>query len=948
MADEPNIVGTASISIDVQTLKQTADKSKAVIEDVAKSARASAKKASESATDAAKAPIANVIGRRRTQAEKDAEFDAKTRARIERETGWETNRVIKRQQIERNRIIRETGWAQARERKAQEKEVARAQRETEREDARQRRNIFLQERAQQVERQRDLSRLRGVSDRTLRAPAAVQAQIAGILNAPGAAVARSGMRGVGLSPMQAIITQLQAGGIAPPVAQFAAGAGGRRPPGWGGGRGVAGGGGMFGGSMGRRILGGAASALGIGVTGFGAYAAVQAGQAVVDATKTATAYERQKIAAEGLAGSQAKLNALLEAYSQASGGAVDKVTSLANVTRLLATGFAKTVPEAERFVRATRGASIALGRPQEEVTQETQLAISNTSVKRLDQIGLGIQEVNDRIEQLRATNSNWTREMAFQDAVLSVMEEKYGSLTETAEGQATEVELLAKAWNDLYLTMGQSAQGGVNETASWLSNLIGLLDAAIARSQQLRKDRESITGPNAWVMPGGFIAPWQNAGPGIDLGRFAASSVSRDRARHPRGRIGNVAITPPRFDEEEMEGLREFERSKTEMEEQHQAERLQATEQYEESRTSVIRNYEKQIAREAEDFAIRRARSARDYNKSVSDLIEDAAKRDTELTEDYTERVADFREDSEKRIAELQEEYQEQREKSEKDHQDRLLKAAGSLDAIAVLDERKRWKRENEEREDAHKEQLEEARDSLSEQLEDAREAYEERLADAREADAERLQDMQDARAQQLADEDADRALQLARAKEDHDDQLAELDRQHLLRMAQIEEQARKEREQWNTEFEDFLADHNIYVKGLTEKREKVDELTIEWLDKLTEELETRLANLEKADKETTPFNEYDPDSAGGPKLYAKGGRVGRTGPAILHAGEFVLSRGMLAGNQPVPAAIANSFANKNIVIESGAIALYPSPGMDAEGMLDSLEAQLIELLDKT
>lgn len=807
--------------------------------------------------------------------------------------------------------------------------------------------------ARQVELQqeRDITRdqrlIARVTNRAMIAPLEMQQRIAAILSAPGAAAQRANMLSVGATPVQALHAQLGAGGLSAEEALFLSGGGGRRPPTLGGRTPAAAGGGGRGGAfrrIGGQIFRSAAAAVGFGVSGFGAYAAVQAGRSLVESTQLATAYERQRVAAEGLAGGQARLNQLLEAYNEASGGAVDNVTALDNVTRLLATGYAKTVPEAERFVRATRGASIALGRPQEEVTQETQLAISNTSVKRLDQIGLGIEEVTNRVEHLRSTNANWSREMAFQEAVLSVMEQKYGHLTDTVEGQATGVERLRKSWLDFRLTMGQSSQEGINKTAEALARLVKVMDDVIARNEKLRQDRAYVAGENPIILPGGFILPSSSA-PGIDLGRFTASSSSRDRSRHPSGRLGRLARGHARFEDEELSSIRDFEERASEIERQYQEARLNETEQYEQQRTSIIRNYEKQMAREAEDFAIQRSRAARDYQKQREDILEDAAKRDERLTEDYTEAVTEKREDSEKRIQELNEEYQEEREKAAKDHQDRLLSAAGQLNAIAVLEERKRWRRENEERDKAHREQVEAAREALDEQLEEAREAYEERLQDAREADQERLDDMEESRRQQMEDEDADRALRLERAKEDHDDQLAELDRQHGLRLKQIEDQAEDEREAWNKEFEDLLVSLGIYVAGLTEKRKKMDELAEGWFDKQVELLEEKLAGITR-DLETTPRNTYDKDSAVGPRLsYGSGGRVHQTGPAILHAGEYVLSTGMLAGTQPVPAGIANAISNSKH-IEVGGVVVQVMPGME-QYVGELLEEQLADILDR-
>ena len=104
--------------------------------------------------------------------------------------------------------------------------------------------------------------------------------------------------------------------------------------------------------------------------------------------------------------------------------------------------------------------------------QEVALTIANQSTRRFDQIGLGIQEVNDRIAELRANNRELTRDEAFQEAVISTLIQKYGALTTSAQGQATGIEKLSKSWKDLRLEIGQAAEGPVNAFARGAAFLI--------------------------------------------------------------------------------------------------------------------------------------------------------------------------------------------------------------------------------------------------------------------------------------------------------------------------------------------------------------------------------------------------------------------------------------------------------------------------------------------
>jgi len=81
-----------------------------------------------------------------------------------------------------------------------------------------------------------------------------------------------------------------------------------------------------------------------GVT-LGAGLIAQMGRLAMQADAMSTAYERQSVAALSLAGSQSKLNELIETYDRVTGGAVDQATALADVTRLQAVGFADSAEE---------------------------------------------------------------------------------------------------------------------------------------------------------------------------------------------------------------------------------------------------------------------------------------------------------------------------------------------------------------------------------------------------------------------------------------------------------------------------------------------------------------------------------------------------------------------------------------------------------------------------
>lgn len=778
-------------------------------------------------------------------------------------------------------------------------------------------------------------------------------------------------------------------------ALFAGGAGGGA-----GGRGR--GNGLWRGGGWQRILGGgpggfAAGLLGgIGV-GVGGYAVARGIRGTVEATETATAYERQRVAAEQLAGSQTQLNDLMDAYGEASGGAIDKTTTLANVTRLLATGFADSVPEVERFVAATRGASIALGKPQDYVIQETQLAISNISVKRLDQIGLGITEVQERIAQLRKENTGWTREMAFQEAVLGLMEEKYGELTKSVAGQKTGVEQLRAAWSDLGLAWGQLAGGPINRFSEALAKVLKYFEEIAVAQEKVRQGTfEGLTEESTLGERRGFeIAQskqmvarenarfWDQIGATWLRRQITGQTQAQINAQRvlanpsafgwpiagSRGDAGPT-LGPPtgplsfreRFSEDEQAIIISANAQMLQLERDYSRARLDAIRQYEEQRINLVKDYTKQLAREEEDFQRSRARSQRDYERSVRDVIEDARRREADLRDNYheqvadlqedlDERLADIREDGEERISDIQEKYIKDRERAERDHREKLLTAAGQLNAIAVVEEQRRYARENREREEAHEEALEKERENQDKQIEEAQRAHAKRLADAteayernveesRRAEEKRLEDMREARAIQLADEDEDRAIRKARAEQDHQDQLAEMKRQHEITMIRLEAEAEANRQILEDQLEAELAAVGHFVDGYLEKQKEKDQAIMDWFDEIIAKIE-RMNEAERTLQESRTIYYPGSEPGRGMGAYADGGYVPVTGPAMLHAGEFVLSRDMLAAGWS-PTSNSLSYNSRNISVEAGAVQVFASPNQSAAEIAQIVNEQMM------
>jgi hypothetical protein len=540
----------------------------------------------------------------------------------------------------------------------------------------------------------------------------------------------------------------------------------------------------------------ALSAIGIGL---GAREFVQF---AVEADRVATAFNRQSIAALSLAGSQEKLNSLLSTYERVTGGAVSQAESLSAVTRLMAIGMADSTAELERFVTAARGISIAMGGTVGNITNELQLAISNQSIERLDQLGLSSGEVRARIAELQDTTAGLSREMAYQEAIIGLATEKFGELARAAGNGASGMEKLRTAWDNFQLTFGQEAGGGAGGGGGlniifeqWASDI----DRASSELQTLSKWMHDVEQSGArWRASMGFTLPG---------GTFDSPSFSSSGSIGGRGPAGSTAATPE-FNADQTKAIVEWARAVDDIERQANADRLDATRQYEESRTNTIREYEQTIAREAADFGRARARAEEDHAKSIADVRTNAARNEARQAEDFArsiadtrddsaERVADAREDANKRLAEMEEDYQRNRERALAKHNDTLLDAAGNLDAKAVYEAQRNFAQQQKDAEESHEEQRSDLQEQLQERLDDEaealeesirerQEAYDRQLQDAREADAERIRDMEADFELRKEREDEDRAIRLERLAIDHNDQLNEQARAHELRLQQI------------------------------------------------------------------------------------------------------------------------------------------------------------------
>lgn len=287
------------------------------------------------------------------------------------------------------------------------------------------------------------------------------------------------------------------------------------------------------------------------------------------------------------------------------------------------------------------------------------------------------------------------------------------------------------------------------------------------------------------------------------------------------GAAASFAAGPP-----DVSGpVREWARAVERIEREAGEARLQATQDYERQRTETIAQYNLSALREQADFDRQRARAAANFARQLAEFQQDAAQQEARWQRDLNEKLAEVRADSNERMTDLETDYAKDRERAERDHRDRLLDAAGRLDAVAVAEEQRRFAREQQDAEENFTEQRDKIQEALDERIADELKSHQRRLEDARDANAEQLADMQRAFEEQRAEEDFERAIQQQRRAEDYARQLEQMDVAQAERLAQIDRQAAQERAALDEAFIEQLNDLGVYQQAWRDlERERLQE----------------------------------------------------------------------------------------------------------------------------
>lgn len=637
----------------------------------------------------------------------------------------------------------------------------------------------------------------------------------------------------------------------------------------------------------------AGAAIGIGKTTYAL------GEAAAQAELTERSFEKMA------AGVGQSADDLLAGMRTASRGVISDSKLILGANRAIGTGVADTSRELNQILEIARATGQAYGKTTTDAYQRIVEAVSKLEPELLDELGITVrldQVFRSYAKSLGTTAERLTdaqRKQAFLNEIIKQSADEVKAAGDKGDTAADKfgrfeasTEKLGKSWGDLINSIG------VPESLEGISNW---MQRATDDAQFLRLAIVDL-GQAFGLLPRSWQSSWN---PGVETG-VGKPNQFNDPVISPE-RTG-----PSQFDKDKLAVGMEWAKGVSEVNKRLNEEILDAEESYGQQRADTVKDYIKGVAREERDFNRQRLRDNMEHLDNIADIYRDATRRESKAADALARQLGKAREDTNERLAELDEDYQRNREKAARDHRDNLMEAAGRLDAKAVAEAQRNFKRQEEDAKESHDKQRDEIQKRLQEQIDEANEAHQRQLTEAREADAERVADMKADFVKRQTLEDEDRAIRNADRAQDQADQLAEQDRAHQDRLAQIGDHAQDERDKLDEEANTALAALGVRNKAFDDMMARRQAYWETLWDKFMGHVETSL-----------------------------GGRPGTMPPGF---GETDAPAGFGVSGGGGAGAVAIG-GNRNVNV--GGIHIYPTPNQQPYDIADEVEKTMMRLLQE-
>jgi len=207
----------------------------------------------------------------------------------------------------------------------------------------------------------------------------------------------------------------------------------------------------------------------------------------------------------------------------------------------------------------------------------------------------------------------------------------------------------------------------------------------------------------------------------------------------------------------EADAEREYSERRSEIVRDYAEQRSEIEARYEQQRTQIMQNYARTRARAEQDFRRQQDQAAAEFARAEREAYADYQQQRTEAVSSYNQQIED-----------LESAHRERLRKMAEDHESRVEELVAARDALGLVAEQRRYRREKAEENRSYQEERRQARQDLRNRLAEMDAEYQaEKSSRAAEF----------ARKQQESQEEFD--LQQQRRKEDYQRQLSELEASH-------------------------------------------------------------------------------------------------------------------------------------------------------------------------
>lgn len=236
------------------------------------------------------------------------------------------------------------------------------------------------------------------------------------------------------------------------------------------------------GSLGNAVLGGVAG-----------YFTVQGARQIIAQAEAFAEYSTQVRRTEAsfkiLSGSAGEAEARINAIKAASNGTVTSLQAMqiANqASNLHLADTAKGMGDITRAAKEITLVSPSIHDMNDALAQLSLFAANAPSFARADQLGLSAGEVKARMKELQDANAGLDDSQAKLQASMELLNQKFGSLLNTQAAQASGVERLKVAWDDLWASIakGSTIDNVFGKVADSLDVMTGKFDGV---KQQLNE-----------------------------------------------------------------------------------------------------------------------------------------------------------------------------------------------------------------------------------------------------------------------------------------------------------------------------------------------------------------------------------------------------------------------------------------------------------------------------